>query len=143
MGSRRVAPLVLAAALGACAPDGAAGADQVVDAPPDETADAAEQLHPDVVDASATRASDGTWTFTATISSPYDTPQRYADAWRVLAPDGGVLGVRELLHDHAGEQPFTRELRGVQVPDGTARVTIQGRDLRHGWGGATAVVELD
>jgi hypothetical protein len=61
----------------------------------------------------------------------------------VLDPDGAVLGVRELLHDHAAEQPFTRALTGVEIPDGVEEITIEGRDLANGWGGATVTIALD
>jgi hypothetical protein len=108
-----------------------------------DVADAPAELFPDVIDATATETQPGTWTFSATLSSPYDTPERYADAWRVVATDGTVLGVRELLHDHAGEQPFTRSLPGVEVPADVDTVTIEGRDQVSGWGGATVTVSLD
>lgn len=100
-----------------------------------------DQRYPDVIRAEAARVGDD-WTFSATVSSPYDTAQRYADAWRVVAPDGTVLGVRELAHDHAGEQPFTRSLTGIAVPIGIDRVTVEARDLTNGWGGATVEIEL-
>jgi len=106
------------------------------------SATGAEQRFPDVVAAVATQTDAG-WDFDVTVSSPYDTPERYADAWRVVGPDGAVLGVRELAHDHAGEQPFTRSLRGVQIPAGVDSVVIEGRDQANGWGGATVVVVLD
>lgn len=107
----------------------------------DESA-AAEQAFPDVIDAVAEASPDGTWRFDVTISSPYDSPERYADAWRVLGPDGTELGVRVLTHDHANEQPFTRSLSGVEVPDGIETVTIEGRDLANGWGGQTFELDL-
>ena len=116
----RTSLLALALLLAAC------GAD---DAAPEEPS----QDYPDVIAATAQLDGDGTWTFAATISSPYDTPERYADAWRVLGPDGTVFGVRELAHDHANEQPFTRSLSGVEIPAGVSVVEIQGRDLRNGW----------
>lgn len=100
-----------------------------------------EQRHPDVVDAELERTGDG-WRVSATISSPYDTPDRYADAFRVLTPEGEELGVRELLHDHANEQPFTRSLDGVDIPDDVDRVVVEGRDLANGWGGDTVTVEV-
>ena len=103
----------------------------------------AEQLFPDVVEAVATDAGDGTWRFDVTLSSPYDTPERYADAWRVLAPDGTELGVRILAHDHQNEQPFTRSLNGVEIPADVTVVTIEGRDQVSGWGGSTVEVDLD
>jgi len=102
---------------------------------------AGDGSYPDVVDATVERNGD-TFTFDVTISSPYDTPERYADAWRVVGPDGTVLGVRELLHDHQNEQPFTRSLSGVEIPDDVDTVTIEGRDQVNGWGGATVEVEL-
>lgn len=101
-----------------------------------------EQLYPDVVDVEVTRSGDGSYRFDVTISSAYDTPERYADAWRVKGPDGTVYGVRELLHDHASEQPFTRSLDGVEIPADVTAVTVEGRDLENGWGGATVEVEI-
>ena len=109
----------------------------------DSPADDVEELFPDVLAAEATLDGDGTWTFRTTLSSPYDTPQRYADAWRVLDPDGNELGVRILTHDHANEQPFTRSLSNVEIPDDVTTVTIEGRDQVSGWGGATVEVELE
>ena len=109
----------------------------------DETAETAETVYPDVVDATARLDGDDTWTFSVTISSPYESADRYADAWRILGPDGAVLGVRELLHDHATEQPFTRSLGGVAIADSIEEVTIEGRDQVSGWGGATFTLALD
>ncbi len=101
------------------------------------------QEFPDVIAATATqRGDDGTFDFAVTISSPYDSPDRYADAWRIVGSNGEVLGVRELLHDHSSEQPFTRSLTGVEIPPGVETVTIEGRDLVNGWGGATVELAL-
>jgi N-acetylmuramoyl-L-alanine amidase len=98
-------------------------------------------LYPDVVEASVT-GGDGSYKFVVTMSSPYDTPDRYADAWRVVGDDGVVYGVFELAHHHAGEQPFTRSLAGVEIPPSVERVRIEGRDLVYGWGGATIELNL-
>lgn len=110
---------------------------------PDDTVDAA---HPDVVGArlAPVEGEPGVWRVSATLCSRYDDATRYADAWRVVTPDGDVLGTRELLHDHAGEQPFTRSLpEPVRLPEGVTTVVLEGRDLVNGWGGATLAVELD
>lgn len=101
-----------------------------------------EQRYPDVIGAEAELAGDGTWTVSATISSPYDTPERYADAWRVLGPDGAEYGIRVLTHDHANEQPFTRSQRGIEIPAEVDVVTVEGRDLANGWGGGTFELRL-
>lgn len=109
----------------------------------DAANDEAEPLFPDVLDATAERADDGTWTISATLSSPYDTPERYADAWRVLGADGTEYGIRVLTHDHANEQPFTRSHSGIEIPDDVAEVTIEGRDQLSGWGGETFTLQLE
>ena len=141
---------VVALIVASCANDGSSGSSTTT-APPAVSASATDRevllpdvdmLFPDVVEAVARRAADGSWTFDVTVSSPYDTPQRFADAWRVLAPDGTQLGIRELLHDHAGEQPFTRSLSGVEIPGDITEVTVEGRDQLNGWGGATVTLAL-
>lgn len=101
-----------------------------------------EQPYPEIVDVEAEAAGEGTYDFAVTISSPYDSPERYADGWRVLGPGGEVLGEMELTHDHANEQPFTRTQSGVEVPDEVERVTIEGHDLENGYGGEPFPVEL-
>lgn len=95
-----------------------------------------DDMFPDVIDATA-QPTDDTWTIAATLSSPYDTPERYADAWRVLGPDGEVYAERVLTHDHANEQPFTRSQSRIEIPEDVDVVTIQGRDLEFGYGGET------
>ena len=100
------------------------------------------QKYPDVVSAKVQARGADIFDFDVTVSSPYDTPQRYADAFRVMGKDGVVFGERKLLHDHAGEQPFTRDLYGVNVPSGIRAVVIQARDQTHGYGGQTVEVFL-
>jgi hypothetical protein len=100
------------------------------------------ELYPDVLAAKARRNADGTWRFEVTLSSPYDSPARHADAWRILAPDGTELGIRILTHDHASEQPFTRSLDRVVIAPTVTRVTIEGRDQVSGWGGETVEVQV-
>lgn len=99
--------------------------------------------YPAVLDVEATFDGDSmTWTFAVTMSSPYDTPERYADGWRVVGPDGTVYGVHTLAHDHAAEQPFTRHQSRVAIPDDVTEVTIEGRDLANGFGGPTKTIVL-
>lgn len=79
--------------------------------------------------------------FHVTLSSPYDSPERYADAWRVLDGNGNELGIRVLGHDHASEQPFTRS-GTIEIPTGTYKVYVEGRDQANGWSGQRFEVEL-
>jgi len=100
------------------------------------------QRYPDVVSAKVQQRAPDTFDFDVTVSSPYDTPARYADAFRVMGQDGAVFGERKLLHDHGNEQPFTRDLHGVRIPPGIRVVVIQARDQRYGYGGKTVEVVL-
>lgn len=68
--------------------------------------------------------------------------QHYADRWEVVAPDGTVLGTRVLLHPHVREQPFTRSLGGVKIPEPIKRVTIRAHAKPHGYGGKTKMVDV-
>lgn len=104
--------------------------------------DVSSQKHPDVIAAKVQPRGANTFDFDVTVSSPYDTPQRYADAFRVMHKNGTVYGQRVLLHDHATEQPFTRDLYGVNVPAGVRSVVVQARDLKNGWGGRTVELTL-
>lgn len=67
----------------------------------------------------------------------------YADQWRVLDPDGNVLGTRTLLHPHVDEQPFTRSLHDVTIPSHVRHVIIEGRDTVHGISEFTFQLDLD
>ena len=95
----------------------------------------------DVVDVRVTPQSDG-YRFDVTIRHDDTGWDHYADKWQVVGPDGTVLGERLLLHPHVDEQPFTRSLSRVQVPDGVVEVTIRGHDSVHGWGGKVIAVAL-
>lgn len=142
-----VVGLVLAAGCGAGGEVSTAQASASADAAAADvtasaSASAEAQRHPDIVDVEITPAGQGTFDLAVTVSSPYDTPERYADGWRVLAPDGTTLGTHTLLHDHAGEQPFTRTQTGVQIPQDVSQATVEGRDQRYGYGGGTITVDV-
>ena len=96
----------------------------------------------DVVNAVATQEAAGTWRFDVTVAHADEGWDHYADQWEVLAPDGTVLGTRVLFHPHVEEQPFTRSLSGIVIPESVTTVTVRARDSVHGYGGATVSLEL-
>ena len=106
-------------------------------------------LHPDVIageadvvevetDCSAESRCD----FHVTVRHADEGWEHYADRWEVLTLDGEVLGTRELAHPHENEQPFTRSLRGVPVPEGVDDVILRAHDSRHGYGGEMMTIAL-
>jgi len=101
-----------------------------------------EQRFPDVVAVKVRASGPNLFDFDVTISSLYDTPSRYADGFRVYTTANKVLGERKLLHDHQNEQPFTRDLFAVLIPEGLKTVLVQARDQKHGYGGKVVEVTL-
>lgn len=96
----------------------------------------------DVLDVQVARQTDGTYRFDVTVAHVDTGWDHYADAFEVVAPDGEVLGVRELLHPHVDEQPFTRSLGGVEIPEGVTKVTVRAHDSVHAYGGAVLEVNV-
>lgn len=96
----------------------------------------------DVIKADAQRGADGRWHFDVTVRHADSGWDHYADKWDVVGPDGRVIATRKLLHPHEDEQPFTRSLSGVVIPDAVSVVTIRAHDSVHGYGGRTVDVRL-
>lgn len=80
--------------------------------------------------------------FDITVRHDDEGWDHYADRWEVLSPDGEVLATRILAHPHEDEQPFTRSLSGVQIPDGIDQVILRAHDSVHQYGGETIMVQL-
>ena len=90
----------------------------------------------DVVEVSVTPEPGGTTEFRVTVLSADEGWDKYADEWTVRLPDGTVVGTRTLAHPHENEQPFTRSLSGVPLPEGTTHVIVAARDSVNGYCGA-------
>ncbi|MGI9437715.1 MAG: hypothetical protein ACR2Q4_23285 [Geminicoccaceae bacterium] len=96
----------------------------------------------DVVGVEVRKSGDGSYGFDVTVAHGDEGWDHYADAWDVVAPDGTVLGTRILAHPHENEQPFTRSLGGVAIPEGITEVTLRAKDSVHDYGGAEMTVSL-
>jgi hypothetical protein len=96
----------------------------------------------DVVGVKIIREGTGTYRFDVTVRHGDEGWKHYADGWDVVAPDGTVLGTRELAHPHESEQPFTRSLAGVRIPETVNQVTLRAHDSVHGNGGAEMRIEV-
>jgi hypothetical protein len=86
-----------------------------------------------------TPSTDGTFRFDVTVRHADEGWDHYADAFTVETADGTVLGTRTLFHPHVEEQPFTRSLSGVSVPESLADVLVRAHDSVHGPGEAVEV----
>ncbi|MEM8853561.1 MAG: hypothetical protein AAGD34_07670 [Pseudomonadota bacterium] len=75
----------------------------------------------------ATKSGD-TWTFHVTVRHADTGWDHYADAFTIHATDGTEIGRRTLFHPHVDEQPFTRSLSGVALPEGTTQVLVRAHD---------------
>lgn len=93
--------------------------------------------HPAHVERVAARSDGNAWTFSVTLRHAETGWDDYADGWRVVAPDGTILGTRVLAHPHVDEQPFTRSLGGVVIPTGLSAVGIEASTKAEGWSGET------
>ncbi len=96
----------------------------------------------DVVAVGVSQAAPGSYRFTVTVRHDDEGWEHYADRWEVRTPDGEVLATRVLRHPHVNEQPFTRTLPGVRIPESVHEVVVRARDSEHGWGGREVVLEI-
>ena len=94
----------------------------------------------DVIAARVEHRSGRIFDFDVTVRSRDTGWERYADAIEVLGPDGKVLGSRVLDHPHETEQPFTRDVNGVTIPNGVTEVTIRAHFKPAGFDGTTLKV---
>ena len=97
---------------------------------------------PRVVDVVLKRSGDA-WRVDVTLEHGDTGWDHYADGWDIRAPDGTELGYRKLHHPHVNEQPFTRSLGGVAIPEDLAEVAIEASTNTGGWEGGTVAVTLE
>jgi hypothetical protein len=96
----------------------------------------------DVTSVSVAMSGPGQYRFSVTVRHADEGWDHYADRWEVLHPDGTLLGTRTLYHPHVNEQPFTRDLSGVSIPDDITTVVVRAHDSVHGFSGVTQTLTL-
>ena len=82
------------------------------------------------------------WSVKVTLKHDDTGWDHYADNWRIVDDEGAILGDRVLLHPHVNEQPFTRSLGDVKIPEGITSVYIEAHDKVHGWTPSRLKVDL-
>ncbi len=106
------------------------------------------QFNPDlnyaqVVFVKAVRGRGDVWYFEVTVRHNDEGWDHYANVWQVVNPeDNSVIAERVLAHPHENEQPFTRSLGGIKMPEGVKEVLVRARCNLHGYEGKTVLVDL-
>lgn len=90
----------------------------------------------------ALEPSAGTWTFHVTLLHKDTGWNHYADGWRVVDEKGKELGFRKLWHPHVNEQPFTRSLSSVSIPEDNRIIFVEAHDKVHGWSKQRVQIDL-
>jgi len=96
----------------------------------------------DVVEVIVEASDRGGYDFAVTVAHGDTGWDHYADRWEILDGNGTILAVRTLYHPHVSEQPFTRNLSGVEIPGHVTVVTVRAHDTVHGYGGKVVSDDL-
>ena len=97
----------------------------------------------EVVNVVAQQSADKTWRFDVSLKHKDEGWDHYANEWQVIGPDNKIYGTRTLYHPHVNEQPFTRSLSGVKIPDTVKTVRIIAKDTVHGLSNKAGKLNLD
>jgi hypothetical protein len=97
----------------------------------------------DVLAVTVQRTESNHYSFSTRVTHRDQGWNHYADKWEILSPDGTVLATRTLYHPHVDEQPFTRSLSDVVIPDNIQTVTIRAHCSLHGFGGREVILSFE
>lgn len=90
----------------------------------------------------AVEGSGNVWRVGVTIMHPDTGWDHYVDGWEVLDRNGRRLGYRLLHHPHVNEQPFTRTLDNLVLPEGTREIFVRAHCSVDGWSGKPVRVDI-
>lgn len=105
-------------------------------------ASASSADEPEIVGVTATQ-SGAAWRVEVTILHPDSGWDHYVDGWEVQDKDGNRLGYRLLHHPHVNEQPFTRALDDLSLPETTREIFVRAHCSVDGWSSEPVRVTLD
>ena len=82
------------------------------------------------------------WSVDITLKHGDTGWDHYADNWRVVDSESNIVGDRVLYHLHVDEQPFTRGLNNMRIPESVRIVYVEAHDKVHGWTSNRLKVDL-
>ena len=94
----------------------------------------------DVINATAS-CQDNNCYITATLKHNDTSWKHYANKFDIIV-DNIIIATRILHHPHIHEQPFTRSISNVKIPNNTKTITIKAHDLIHKYGGKEFIIKL-
>jgi len=96
----------------------------------------------DVIEVNVKKNNKNSYNFSVTVFHKDTGWKHYANKWEIIGENGTIFGTRILHHPHVNEQPFTRSLSGVEIPDDVKIVTIRAHDFVHKYGGKVITIDL-
>lgn len=82
---------------------------------------------PEIVKAEAIVQPNQLFDIAVTIKHPDTGWDHFANEWVVIVDDDKEVAKRTLHHPHVKEQPFTRYLRDVQIPQDTKSIKVYAK----------------
>ena len=95
-----------------------------------------------ILAADFSKTGENKWSVDITLKHDDTGWDHYADNWRVVDSEGNIVGDRVLYHPHVDEQPFTRGLNNVRIPESVTIVYVEAHDKVHGWTSNRLKVDL-
>ena len=95
-----------------------------------------------ILAADFSKTGENKWSVDITLKHDDTGWDHYADNWRVVDSEGNIVGDRVLYHPHVDEQPFTRGLNNVTIPESVTIVYVEAHDKVHGWTSNRLKVDL-
>lgn len=95
-----------------------------------------------VVEVTTEQIAAGIYRFDVTVKHADAGWEHYVNKWDIVGSNDEIIATRILYHPHVNEQPFTRSLSNVKIPDTINRVTIRAHDSLHGYGERTVTISL-
>lgn len=76
----------------------------------------------------------GVWRFDVTIDHTDLGWQDYVNKFRIMSPDGTVLGERPIPLPLIEERPFSRSISQIIIPADVSEIIVQAHEKKGGWG---------
>jgi len=96
----------------------------------------------DVLKVDVNKINTATYHFDVTVLHKDTGWDHYVNKWDIVDLQDNVLATRILYHPHVNEQPFTRSLSDIHIPENIKTVKVRAHDLIHEYGGQELTVTL-